>query len=277
MKYIFICLLLTSAGLSAQELKFDKRFVECENKWVAFQEDKDSTHIFGFIYIDAQAGLTLNYEGSFRIDATGKYIPRRLDSTSMKVRLQPNRVKVAIIPASRYNELGITDPPDWLHFYQEDTGSIERLYRWGFLYNEWGMSEKALTYLERAWNIDPKFKGLDLELAFAYNALEKYDKAVTVLETALKNSTSYCYLYKELSYSQMHLGQLDKAGVTAKKGIGLCNDKLIQSEMAYNMAYQYSRKKDKKNFTAWADETKKWATLGDQFMQALASLEEKMK
>ncbi len=52
MKYLLIILTLTAAHLKAQtSLTFDKRFVESEDKWVAFQMDKDSSYAYGFIYI----------------------------------------------------------------------------------------------------------------------------------------------------------------------------------------------------------------------------------
>jgi tetratricopeptide (TPR) repeat protein len=278
MNYITGIFLFFTFGLKAQDtLKFDKRFVECEDKWVAFQKDEDGSHPFGFIYIDAQAGLTLDYAGSFRIGENGRYIVKRLDSTSMKYRLQPNRVRVAVIPESRYGEMGVTDPPDWLQYYKTDTGTAKRLTRWGFLYNSWGNSKKALEFLERAQKIDSKYKGLEFELAYAYNATEQYDKAIGVLQGALKTSPDDCYLYKELSYSEMHLGMLDKASVTCKTGITKCTDKQMKSEMAYNLAYQYHKAKDKANFAKWVSESKQWATPGDQYMKALEGLESTFK
>ena len=75
--------------------------MESEDRWVAFQMDKDSSYIYGFIYIDAQAELTFNYEGNFRISEAGSFIPKKIDSTNFKVRLEPNNVKVAFIPENR--------------------------------------------------------------------------------------------------------------------------------------------------------------------------------
>jgi hypothetical protein len=71
-KKLFYLLLLISLNLFSQnQLKFDKRNVQCEDKWVAFQMNKDSTYTFGFIYIDSQAGLTFNSEGQFKIEKNG--------------------------------------------------------------------------------------------------------------------------------------------------------------------------------------------------------------
>jgi len=88
MKYFLIVLMFFAPGTHAQvNLNFDKRFVECEDRWVAFQKGEDGTYAYGFIYIDAQAGLTLNYEGNFTIAADGTFVPKKLDSTNFKIRL----------------------------------------------------------------------------------------------------------------------------------------------------------------------------------------------
>lgn len=72
MKYFQFLLALISIGINAQNaLKFDKSNIQCEDKWVAYQMNKDSIYNFGFIYVDNQAGLTLNYEGDFKIDKKG--------------------------------------------------------------------------------------------------------------------------------------------------------------------------------------------------------------
>ncbi len=275
MKILYLPFLLLCTGLFAQPgFDYNKRFVECEDQWVVFQPDKDSTYAFGFIYIDAQAGLTLNYEGKFSYAADSKVKTERPDNINIKSRLENNNVKVAILPVSLYAELGIVNPPAWLASYKTDTGSVKRLFRWGFLYNGWDQYEKALTYLERAYQIEPKFKGLEVELAFSYNALEQYDKALNILNSALETNKNDWYLYKELSYTQMKLDLPGKAEETAAKGIPLATDSAMKAEMAYNMAYTFFSKKNKDKFRFWATETKKWARPGDRFSKALGKLEE---
>src|SRR5437868_4916734 len=114
MKTFLLAFTLITLKLTAQDnLKFDKRFVQSEDKWVAFQKDKDGEYTYGFIYIDAQAGLTLNYEGKFMINSSGNFIPTKLDSTNLKIRLQPNNVHVAFIPEDKFGELKISKVPEW--------------------------------------------------------------------------------------------------------------------------------------------------------------------
>jgi tetratricopeptide (TPR) repeat protein len=275
MKYCFIILSLIATSLKSQTiLNFNKRFVECEDKWVAFKMDKDSCYSFGFIYIDEQAGLTYNFEGSFKIFENGDFkMVKKIENTNMKIRLNANNVKVAIIPESKFRDLNISATPDWLSNYKTDTNSIKRLYRWGFLYNSWDECTKALTYLEKAQAINPKYKGLEFELAFAYNALEQYEKAIAILNSAIETSPDECLLYKELAFAQMHLGQLEIASKTCNKGISICTEMEIKCEISYNLAYQYYKNKDKKNFKKWAKKAKKYSFKNNPFIPNIDKME----
>jgi hypothetical protein len=117
MKNLTVILLLVTLSINAQTtLKFEKRYVQCEDKWIAKQMNQDSTYVFGFIYIDSQAGLTLNYEGRFKI-INNVFVRQKEDMPSFKARLEPNRVAVAEIPEERFKELGIKKTPEWLKYY----------------------------------------------------------------------------------------------------------------------------------------------------------------
>lgn len=277
MKYLIFILSFFAADLKAQKnLSFDHRFVESENKWVAFKTSNDSLFNYGFIYIDASAGLTFNLEGSFTVSKNGKFIPKKLDNVGMKYRLEPNTVKVAIIPATKYTELEIKEYPDWLKTYLGDTTSVEHLYRWGFLYNGYNECAKALTYLERAQKMDTEFKGLEVELAFSYNCLNQYDKAILVLQSALEKNRTDAYTYKELIYAQIKSGQLDKALESCKKAIAVCTDKTYNGENCYNLLHTYYEKKDKKNFNLWLPETKKWNADNVSLTNSIKQMEENL-
>lgn len=267
-------ILVANSAQSQTVLKFDKRFVESEDKWVAFQMDKDSSYSYGFIYIDEQAGLTLNYEGHFKITSAGVFIPKKFDSTNVKVRLQPNDVLVAFIPENKLEELQIQATPNWLRYYKTDTTSIERLYRWGFLYNEWNLCAKALTYLEKAQKINPKFKGLEVELAFSYNCLGQYYKSIIVLNGAIESNPTNAYFYKELIFAEMKLDNLDLASELCKKAIEICPDKTYNGENCYNLLYHFYLKKDKKNFDAWVEETKKWTSTNAKIANSIKKMQE---
>jgi tetratricopeptide (TPR) repeat protein len=278
MRYLLLAFSLWTIILNAQPvLNFNKHNVECEDQWVIFPMTKDSSYIYGFIYIDHQAGLTFNYEGNFKIASDGKYIPKKDESHSFKVRLQPNAVLLSIVPESKYQELKIKATPDWLRFYKTDTTSVTHLYRWGFLYNGWNMCNKALTYLESAQKIDPHFKGLAVELAFSYNCIGKYSQALIVLENALKDNPTDAYINKELIYAQVKGGLLDQAAESCKNAIRTCEDKTYNGENCINLLQAYYIRKDKTNFNLWLDETKKWTADKANMIGYIKQMETKMK
>lgn len=273
---LLLLLTLLSSQLFAQPLEFNKRFVQSEDKWVAFQPGDDGIHEFGFIYIDAQAGLTLQHEGNFTILPSGALAVKRLDSVNMKVRLEANQVKVAWIPESKFRELGIMAIPDWLKYYKTDTNSVARLHKWGFMYNGWGECAKALDYLERAQKINPDFEGLGVELAYSYNCLEQYNKAITVLQKALAAAPTDAYTNKELIYALMKSDQLDKAAAACKNAITVCTDSQFNMENCYNLLHSFFLKKDKEQFNAWKAETRKWCKDNERLMKSIAAMEKEL-
>jgi len=275
MKQLFILLGFFTTTVQAQDfLIFDKPYVQSEDRWVAFDKDSSNTYMYGFIYIDAQAGLTLNYEGNFTITPNGTFVPKKQDSVGFKVRLKPNDVLVAFIPPNKFEELKITAVPEWLKYYKTDTASVERLFRWGYMYNGWNECAKALTYLERAQKINPQQDGLLTEMAFSYNCLQQYDKAVLVLQDALKLKPTDAYTYKELVYAFVKSGQLDKAAASCKKAIEVCADRSFNGENCYNLLSTYYRQKDKPNFNAWLAETKKWLAGNEELLRNVKLMEE---
>lgn len=243
-------------NFAQEKLDFTTRFVESENQWVAFKADSLGMHAFGFIYIDASAGLTLDLSGYFSINENGTFSLKKNESmSSIKYRLENNSFLVAIIPDSHLKELEVLKVPEWLHIYKHDEESIERLYNWGYRYNGWNECAKALTYLEKAYKINPNYKGLRVELAFSYNCLEDFEKAIDVLEVALKKAPNDAYTYKELIYAQIYNNQIDKAVITYNTVVNDVTDTSFSAENAYNIAGAYFRLKDLKRFNRWLKKT----------------------
>ncbi len=252
MRYLLLFLTLFATRLNAQTpLNFDKRFVQSEDMWVAFKPDKDSAYVYGFIYIDPQAGLTLNYQGTFKILTTGEFVPKKFDSTNMKVRLQPNSVLVAFIPDNKFQELKISPVPEWLKYYKTDTSSIERLYNWGYMYNGWNEWAKALTYLEKAEKIDPKYKGLAVELSFSYNCLKQYDKAEAILKEEIRTNSTDAYVNKEYIYTLTKNNKIEKAVNQFEESLKRLKDNQYNAENCYNILQSYYIQRDKANFNRW--------------------------
>lgn len=255
-KFFAFSFLIFSLVVSAQNsLQFDKKFVQSEDKWVAFSADSIGNYPYGFIYIDAEAGLTFDYEGSFTIDKNGKFLSKKKEvQGSMKYRLQPNNNLVAFIPESKFAELQIKKVPDWLENYKTGEGSIDRLYKWGYMYNGWNECERALEFLEKADKINSEYRGLQVELAFSYNCLQRYNDAITVLQKAIKQDPLNAYTNKELIYAEVKNGNLEEAKNVYRKVLKEVKDKTYNSENAYNILQAYFLKKDVKSFENWLSE-----------------------
>lgn len=271
MRYIFFFLLICSISVSAQiKLDFDKRFIECEDKWIALPMSKDSTFMYGFVYLDQTAGLTFHLEGTFKIsNETFIVVNKQPIANRIIQRLSPNQVKVALIPPSKMNELQLNQEPDWLKIYKRDSNSITSLFRLGSTFNAWKENTKALTYLDQVKKIDPNYKGLVYEEAFAYNALGAYDKAVEVITAGLKLNENDCSLYAELAYAQMNLKQVEKSIETCKKALVNCSDTNLKSQMMYNIVYHFYNIKDKAQFNIWSEEAKKLFGTNANILQTL--------
>lgn len=259
MKYIYLLATLLSLNSFAQiELNFNSRFVECEDQWVAFPMNKDSSYIFGFIYIDEQAGLTFNKEGYFNFNSNNIIKAEKTNDVNFKFRLQANQTKVAIIPKSMYQDLNIKQKPDWLKMYKTDTISAKHFFDWGYMYNGWNECSKALIFLERAKKIEPNYQGLNVELAFSYNCLNNFEEAEKILIEDIKTNPSNAYTNKEYIYTLTKNNKIELACSQFVKSLTTIKDTQYNAENCYNILQFYYHIKDKPNFDKWYIELKKW-------------------
>lgn len=279
MKQIIILLLIPVLSYSQKmELNFDKKYYECEDKWVVLPKSQvDTTFIFGFIYLDEQAGFTFNLESRFKILETGEYLAYPRDSVSnVKFRLEPKTSLVAVIPNNKLKELNLLELPEWLIHYKESNDSVESMISRGFHYNHVGASKIALIDLEKAYKIDKHANRLEFEIAYAYNATEQFDKAVNVLRAAIENNSNYYFYYRELGFALNKLNKIEEAEQTYLKGIKMSDDKFQKSEMAVNMAQTYFNIKNKKKFKEWAKLTKKHADKDSEYLKYIKYWETKI-
>jgi tetratricopeptide (TPR) repeat protein len=269
---IFTFFLLITIQSSAQ-LTFDKKILDCEDKWVVFPEDSDGLHKYGFIYVDSEAGLTFDYSGKIKIDATGKIMayPKE-EGSSMKIPLNPNKILLAIIPESNFEQLKLSKVPDWLSLYKVKEGSIEQLYSWGSIYNAWGEYQKALDLLEKASKINSEYKGLDAQLAYSYNRLNQYKKAIEVLKKGLVVNPTDAFMTKEYIYALAKSQQLDVAIVSYRNSLKICPDKTYVPENAYYILEGYFYKYDRVNFDKWLAETEVTMSSNEQIKKIIAEM-----
>ena len=255
MKNLFFTIFLLSSITTAAQLTFDKTILDCEDKWVAFPED-NGLHKYGFIYVDSQAGLTFDYSGNLKIDAAGKIkVYANEKDSSIKILLNPTKIKVALIPEANFEQLKISKVPDWLSYYKMKEGSIEHLYMWGSIYTAWGACEKGLVSLEKASKINSDYKEVKVQLAHTYNCLNQYEKAIKLLQKVLIVNPSDAYINKEYIFALVNTQQLDLAIVSYKKALKVCPDTTYVAENAYYILQGYFFKNDRKNFDRWLANT----------------------
>ena len=273
-------LLIPNIGFSqtdTTELKFDTKYYDAVDKWIAFPKNEaDTTFTLGFIYLDEQAGFTFDYHSHFIETENGlKILPRKFKA-SLKSRLSTNTINVAVLSEKQVSELELPNVPEWLAIYKEGSDKVGYLKNIGFHYNAVGASNLALEPLNKAYQIEPHFKGLEFELSYAYNALGQFDKAIPILESAIENDKQNFLFYRELGFSYKSLEQIEKAESIYRDGMKLTKDKAQKSEMAINMAQSYFQIKDKAKFKEWAKLTRKYSEKGSEFEQFIDSWEEKL-
>ncbi|MFK7747832.1 MAG: tetratricopeptide repeat protein [Kordia sp.] len=246
--------------------KVDKNYYEAVDKWVVYPSEKeDKTVTLGFIYIDRQAGFTLNYEYDIELTLEGLKKGSSLDNTSLKVRLTKDFGKVAILTPQQVKELGLPEQPDWLKIYKKDAKKVSYLTKIGYHYNHVGASKFALTPLLKAYEKEPHFAGLEFELSYAYNAIGEFEKAITILEKAIHNNPNNYFFFRELGFSYKNLKRVEDAERTYKKGISMSDNDFEKSEMAVNMAQTYFELRNRKKFDEWAKLTRKFAKKGARY------------
>ncbi len=274
-----ILLLFTFVGFSQTEfveIQFNTKYYEAVDKWVAFPKSEEGTsYSFGFLYIDADAGFTFDYESDFMITENGlKKLPRAFQE-SLKSRLAPTTADVAVLTNEQINQLELLTEPKWLKFYKEDDGKPSYLKQIGYHYNHVGASHLALNPLLKAYSMEPHFNGLEFELAYAYNALKQFDEAIIILEKAIQNNPNNFYFYRELGYALKYTGKIEIADNVYQKGISISENDFEKSEMAVNMAQAYFELRNREKFDEWAKLTRKYAEKGSRYAQFIDLFETK--
>lgn len=269
--------LCLSAGAQESLLVFDRQYYQCENKWVALPKGNDGKYILGVVYLDRQAGFTLNYKGMFTVNEKGIFELDPLDDqTNMIYRLPESYAKVALIPEAKITEMKLDPEPDWLSVYRKGENEVGELVKRGYFFNHVGGSDIAITILEEAYKKEPHAENLEFELSYAYNATEQPEKAITLLNKALENAPKNYMFYRELGYAYIHAGKTEEAEKTYTKGIGIATDATQQAEMAFNMAGAYYTQKNKAKFDQWAPIVKKYAAEDSIYLEYLLKMEKEM-
>lgn len=251
-------------------LSYDAHMSDCENHWVAlYHKPEDAEYIYGFVYIDPQAGFTVHYSGRFTVDSAGNYhtAPNPLppDKATLKIRLDQNGV-AALLPAAALTQLQLPPSPDWLKYYEDKSDPVTHKVNWGYFYNGIGDSQRALGFLESAYKERPDAPRVVFELTYAYNATGRPEDAIQVAKSEFAKNPKDELLCREIAFAYFRLKSYKEATAQYQACIALCGDSESQmaekSELAMNLGAAYGAMGDTANRNAWLEKAKSWAPKG---------------
>ena len=259
-------------------LSFTHRYYQCEGKWVVLPIKKIfDKYTFGFIYLDATAGLTFEFEGEFKIDANFKFtkVDNGPKTYGLKQRLgKTTNVLIALLPDDKIKELGLEVYPELLATYKIADPVLHDV-AMGKTLNANNECATALPYLEKAYSINPNAPGVEFELGYTYNGLGKFKDAIRILKVAVKHHPEDISIYKELGFAETYNGDFGAALVDYKTGIGLDEKENFgyKVEMIYYIAMIYKDNfKDPDQFRLWGVKALKMAAPESFIFKNLKSL-----
>ena len=263
-KILLVILVCTTIIMNAQDqtqsyspLSFDHRYYECENQWVVVPMKKDADkYAFGYIYLDAQAGLTFEYEGELKIDENNRFtlVDNGPKTSLIKQRLgKTTNVLLALMPRDKIIELKLELVPDMLESYRIPDPVMHDI-AMGRTLNANDECKAALPYLEKAYSMRPNAPGVEFELGYTYNGLGKYTDAIRVLGNAVLRNPDDISLYKELGFAEKYSGDFESALRHYNHGFALEEKENFgyKGEMAFYIAMIYKENyKDEEQFKIW--------------------------
>jgi tetratricopeptide (TPR) repeat protein len=254
----------------SSNLNYNVHMSDCENRWVAlYHEPNDNDYTYGFVYIDPQAGFTLQLGGRFTIGSDGKYhiapSPIPTDNAVFKIRLDGNGA-AALLPSDAMAQLGLPEKPDWLKYYEDKADPVTHRVNWGSFYNTIGDSRRAIDYLEPAYKERPDAPKIVFELTYAYNALGRPEDAIRVSKDEFTKNPKDELLCREMAFAYLSLRSYNEAADQYQTCIALCGDSESEmaekSELAMNLSSAYAALGDTANRDAWREKAKRWAPKG---------------
>jgi len=269
MKYLFILLLLCALDAKAQNrLKFEKRFIDCENKWIAMPLDDGTKYAFGYVYLDNSAGLTFKLKGSFTIE-NNVYLPK--DSPEVKSRIEPTEIKVSLIPSKRFAELKVEESPKELEYIGK-SNSRDRYLKKAQTYRKWKMHKLADRYETLASDNSYTYPSYD-GFKFISENTEQYNETTTRKVFA----GNYTDSYKQEIFWLAKANKMRDAQLTYIDAIRYCEDEAAKADMAYNIAYQYYIMSEVKKFNIWSNEVKRWIVKDNNYVVKIEKMQAMLK
>jgi len=276
-KLLFIIFLCFANLTFAQEcFTFDSRPVDCLNKWVILPQNEDLSYSYGYVFFDEEFNLIFQKEGTFEIEYECYRSVTKLKKP-VKTTIEPSNTLVAVISEDNFSDFEISNDSPSLKNIKKAKENAETFFRLGYLYNEWGESDKALEQLLKAQEKNPKVAGLDRELAFTYNSLGNYDEAIKILYELKKKYPKDAYIYREMVFALAKTGKLKEAVSNFRHAVSVCKDKKYNGENILNIVYAAFMEKDEKTFFQWVKKSKQLNKNSEKALNLITQMEDSMR
>jgi hypothetical protein len=224
------------------DLNFNTRLIDCADKWVVLSSSSQDIYAYGFVYMDASAGLTFKLEGEGKKVNSGFEFNK---SKSSKFRIKPTENLVAVFSDEYLAKLNLPKVPEWLSFYKNyDADEIN--YRWGLTYYDWKdlkKSKKRMNALSNSF-----FDELDEVLSMINK--NRYKGIITRVDKGPG--------YKQNVIRLVENNDLKLAEQEYKVALVERNSEQDKAEMAYAIAFAYYKNKNVEKFNKWLAEINRW-------------------
>jgi Leucine-rich repeat (LRR) protein len=196
-------------------INFDKKYYECENKWVFTPIKPENRFYFvDYIFLDPKEGYSTYSGGTIEFDANYniKFFISHDNMTKVIYKCSNSQKNYALVPDDFLELINLekdTPPrefeiPTFKTPIKHDLKVAQQL-------NELGENAKALSILEKIKRKSPNEEGLQLELMIAYNVLQNYDEAIKIVKTESNKRPEDIFLQNELAFAYFKKGEYDSA------------------------------------------------------------------
>lgn len=263
MKYRLGALLLVAASAAAAEFPpSSHRLADCENRWFLREVADPSIRLLGFVYVDPDAGVTIEDNGKVALSADGALV-RMPDTRENKMRLIIRGVsnfEIACLSSEQASQLGLALVPDWLEFYKDKREPGPHNVAWASFYNHIGAFDKALEHLRIAGDSGFRSLALALERGFALNATARHQEAIEGLQPAVKAYPDDIRLLAELAYSHLRLRDFSRAIDLYQAALSRDAEgkSVLRWEYANNVALAYAALGDGTSASEWSRKAATW-------------------
>jgi len=251
--FIFLLLCLPASVFGQDTLKYETSFLDAENHWVITPMQSDSSHFFGYVFMDGNRGLTCVYWGAFKIAGNGEYKVLFKMPFSLYGGVLNNfrDQKVKLMDSSLTPKLAIN--PKYLRpiLLNRDTTSISARLVAALSYKTLGATFRALKVLQKAYEIFPYSDSIALELATTYNSLDLFDSTQHLLQSRIDAGCCLPLAYQLYFKALMCQQNEDLAMTSLGKALVSCGNAEPLKLCFIDLLTFLANHRDRKIFESW--------------------------